>query len=290
MIMTTPETLDIPRSSYFEVKKNGHGVQWTLPENATSFGQSFEIHESDVFPEANYVSRKVLRAKDYSLLVQGEPGSGKSHLVQDIMWACADANNAPALTISLHIAGGHQQGGSNIRQYVEEFSRRLNGKRGLVIFDNLDFLGYKGSNRRLGRTREFAQQTADLVGAVVSEDNLAVLGIIHDKEWRHGRWTWDDTEINHHANRALNAFSEPPYHFKGRLSTDGLVKTMEMSGHSRQVAEKFVGQLVLDGKADFFHARHVDPIRYFSDPKAAIAQANQGREDRKSTTRSRTNT
>ncbi len=266
----------------FECRSNGHGVQMFTPSSPRDFGEEFALADYTIFPESEHIARLALGSHNQALLVTGEPGSGKTHLVADLLMACAADNNAPAMSIALHIAGGSKEGANNARRYVHEFKEKTQGKKSLVIFDNIDFLGYRGKSRRLGMTKDFAQNVADLVEETVCDKSTVVIGLAHDEDWRRGRWTWQDDAINRNAYRALKVFGDETYEFLGKLTVPGLVQVAMEAGHERPEAEKFIGALAYDGLADFFHTRHVDPTEFAEDPEAAIAKAVAGRQQRKS--------
>ncbi len=267
---------------YLRDLSNGNGVQMFVPLDARDYGSEITYQDATVFPEAQFVVNAALKRRSQGLLVEGEPGSGKSHLSDDLMFAVGAANNAPAMSLSLHVVGGSAAGLENAQRYVEQFKNRIGDNRGLIIFDNLDYLGYKG-HRRANRTREFATGIADLVKAVLDNPRLVTIGNIHDPDWRTGQWTWQDDEINNSANRALRMFEGEPYKFEGKLSVLGLVQTVleTWPGIPEELAINHVGELAVGGLADFFHARHVDPVLYASAPDKALAQARNGRAARK---------
>lgn len=261
---------------------NGHGVLAVVPENSIDYGLEFAFQDDTVFPEATDIALRALKAPAQALLVQGEPGSGKSHLVDDLVLAIGAANNAPAMALSLHIIGGSALGLENARSHLDNFLRRTGDKKSLVVLDNLDYLGYKGS-RRLNRARELARGFDDIVGALLENPRLITIGTVHDPEWRQNQWQWEDAELNTHATHAIEAIGGKPYQFKGALSVSGLVEVVTETWPtiSEEAAESHIGKLALNEHADFFHARHVDPMLYATDPSAAIKQAEQGRESRK---------
>lgn len=125
-------------------QRNGHGVLMYVPESPQDFGDKLSYQDETVFPEATDIALRALRAPNKGLLVLGEPGSGKSHLVDDLVLAHGAANNAPAMTLSLHLVGGSATGLENAKGYVDTFTRRIGDTQGLVVLDNLGYRHFRG--------------------------------------------------------------------------------------------------------------------------------------------------
>lgn len=198
----------------------GRAYSMFVPQNPQGFSeQMFEDLDRTTFKDVPDIITTAL--EEGSVFVQGEPGSGKSHLVDDLTMACA-ANNVPYATLTMHINGGKADGPANAREMFDRFRELLGdtpGRRALVVIDNVDYLAYKG-HRSGGRARQYAGEMDELLTELVSDPRLVMVGTGHDDAWREGRWGWNDEVINSHAQHAIELFGSRVV-FEGRLSLLG---------------------------------------------------------------------
>lgn len=103
----------------------------------------------------------------------------------------------------------------------------------------------------------------------LNDSSFKVLGTAHDDEWRKGRWTWKDPEIDEPAQRVLSAFSEKIV-ITGELTDFGVQETLaERELHNDEV---FHSQIARDGLNTFFFVRHLVPASYMQDAEGEIAR------------------
>lgn len=272
-----------------EDKRNGYGTWMFLPGNASPLLDTLpKLSEYGDFTEIPTIVSELGRTK--SVLVEGAPGSGKSHLIRDIQTA-AVINDLPTFCLTMHINGGHRQGVQNIEPLLEKFHEETGKSGGLVILDNIDYMGYRGSGKR-GKTRatEFAQNIQPVIQGLLDNPKLAVLGTAHDAEWRRGQWTWDDPRIDEPAGKVLDGFASH-FAFEGNVSLVGLAHLLrERNNHRLQEGEplitigqaaRVIRELHRADKAKFFYANHLPVPLFLENPQVAINQIEAGRNARR---------
>ena len=280
---------DPSNGEFQENKRNGYGYWAAIPQPSAPLDEALpEVGYHHDFTEVPHIID--LLVENRSVLVKGAPGSGKSHLLRDVASA-AVMNNLPTFYLYMHINGGKRDGIKNISDALDDFRDRTRYTGGgLVILDNLDYIGYRGHR---GRSRsaatEHAQDTEELVTDLLGDKNLAVLATAHDNAWREGKWTWDDPAINKPAWRIIEAFNEQLV-FEGKMALMGLThilreRNLDRCGHESQIptgrAAHVIRLLRASGRANFFHANHLDIDLFLEDPNAAIAAIEQEREIRR---------
>ena len=273
-----------------ENKRNGYGYWMHLPLPAAPLSETLSaLRNFGTFTEIPEIVDQLTWSK--GVLVKGAPGSGKSHLIEEIQTGCI-LNNLPAFRLSMHINSGKVTGIENVRPFIEEFQDRVKVTGGgLVILDNLDILGYKGKSRSRTRSTEYAQEALPFVEEILETPYLVVLATAHDEAWREGRWIWQDPAIDEPARAALEAFPAQ-FAFEGKMALEGLAHILYLRNKARSEGtdseEITLGQagqvmkmLEASGKANFFHARHLDVGVFLKDPEEAITQIDHGREVRR---------
>ena len=284
--MSQPSFSIGPEDSIESNRGNGEGYWLYTPYEPQPVGQAVaHLSEHSDFTEVEGLSRAL--AESRTVLIQGAPGAGKSHLVRDLQTA-AVASHVPTLAVQVHVNGGKRDGAENLRPVISQFKEIAAQTGGLVILDNVDFLGYRGSRKR-GESRDYAASMEAVVQELVDDPNLVVIGVAHDERWRQNRWSWDDSSIDGPARRTVEAFSRS-YGFEGRMALVGLThilreRNLAETGHADQPvslddAARVMRRLHETGHADFFHANHLSIAHYLSDPDAALQQLHHGREDR----------
>lgn len=281
-----------------EDRRNGYAYSRFLPTPAASLDESMpELAAFGDFTEFPEIIEEL--HKSGALLVNGAPGSGKSHLVRDALTGSV-LYHLPIFTLTMHINAGKAGGLDNIREPLEDFREKAGDTGGgLIILDNLDIIAYRGKSRPRERTRRYAEAALPLVAELVEDRDIAVLATAHDDAWREGRWTWDDDGINEAAQAVLDLFPAS-FEFEGKMALEGLAHILwsrmptgkvpeegrregdtvdrPMSiGQAAQVMEMLAGH----GRADFFHARHLNIPLFLEDPEAAIAEIDHERDIRR---------
>jgi hypothetical protein len=236
-----------------------------------------------------------------ALLVKGAPGSGKIHLVRDVLTGSV-LNHLPVFVLTMHINAGKADGLENVRGPIEDFREKAEDTGGgLVVLDNIDILAYRGKSksRTRNRVREYAEAAVPFVADLVDDESMAVLGTAHDDAWRQGRWTWDDERIDGAAQEVLDMFPSV-MRFEGKMALEGLAhilwermptgKVPDEGGRRegdinqpRSIAQaaQVMEMLAGHGRADFFHARHLNVPLFLQDPEAAIEEIDRERDVRR---------
>lgn len=290
---TTPENVRVaPLGDFiFETDmRAGHAYSMFVPSHPQGFSEQMSRDlDQTTFQEMPDIIKTAL--EEGSVFVLGEPGSGKSHLVDDLTMACV-ANDVPYATLRVHINGGKAEGPANARKMFDRFRGLLGddpGARALVVIDNVDYLGYKG-HRSGGRTRRYAAEMDTLLTELVSDPRLVMVGTGHDDEWREGRWRWNDDAINSHAQHAVELFRSQVV-FEGHLSLLGLMDLVreraQAAGNgevSKGDAARVVRLLTQLGLDKYFYAKHVRVAALLTNPSAEIERVEAGRSERKNGT------
>jgi hypothetical protein len=275
--MITP---DLAPSSVPEIQENlanGYGYWAFTPEDPKSFAdQAEQMREYGDFLETGTVID--LAHENGSVLVQGAPGAGKSHLVRELQMA-AVINNVPTFCLTTHINGGKKTGIDNIEEPFAQFKEAVGDGQGLVILDNIDYLGYRGSSRTRSVSSRYANAVEAKVDELHADPHLVTVGTAHNDEWREGYWTWNDPNVDDPAKSVLESFGSQLV-FEGNMALVGLAHIMANKGHGLGESARAIRNLHSEGRAKFFYANHVDPSEYLADPVAALAKLHAGRNER----------
>lgn len=296
--MTSPDILVESMPSPQEIhedKRNGYGYWMYTPESPVSFPEALpELRNYGGFTELPAIVDEVDKSRRVLLL--GEPGSGKSHLVRDLQVGCA-INSVPAFCLTVHINAGKKDGVQNIKPQIEEFrvkSKEAGG--GLLILDNIDYIGYKGGSRNFVKAEAYSKNFQPLIEDLFTDESLYILATAHDESWREGRWAWHNEAIDGPAKAALEAFPSQ-LTFEGKMALEGLAQILLSRKPSIEEGKEEVNNLVdkvsigdatkvmLElskmGRANFFHANHLELEKFLKDPDAAIQEIDHGRQLRR---------
>lgn len=266
--------------TFVRKSSNGFGYEFWVPERPKSL-DTIRPPENDgtiVFSELGRIVSTLQTIQGGGLLVWGEPGSGKSHLRDDLVVHGGIKQQVPYLTVSLHINGGNPKGPERLSEAIDTLSSAGDGKK-LVVFDNVDYLGYKGKSRRQRQTKEYAEQVSEIIRDTIATPEYAVVGIAHDPDWRAGRWRWNNPQIDTPAHSALEAFGTQ-YAFQGTLTNFGVEDTLRERGIQD---EEFSALLAADESLrTFFYAGHLEPAAFRASPQAEMKRIADVRQQMKS--------
>ncbi|HEU4966268.1 MAG TPA: hypothetical protein VFT53_02175 [Candidatus Saccharimonadales bacterium] len=265
---------------------NGRGYWLFTPETPGDLGDLLEsLPDESSFTEVGGIAQGLKTSG--SVLVEGAPVSGKSHLVRDLQVA-AVVHNVPTFALSTHVNAGKRTGVENIREPLVRFMEHAQYAGGVVILDNVDYLGYKGSSgkaRSRSAAEEYARTFQPLVEELIGHPRVTVLGTAHDNRWREGKWTWRDQAIDGPATATLEAFSIRTT-FEGKMALVGLAHILRernlrqsegMPALDLGSAARIIRMLRANDMADFFHANHLNAHLFLEDPEAALREIDSGR-------------
>lgn len=258
----------------FADRSNGNGYWYFLGNPESNVAD----HLADVAGYGLFLEAPALlsNAQKYgSVLLEGAPGSGKTNIFREIQEASV-AYDVSCFGLTMHVNSGKSSGIENVRSHLEAFRQHVAATGGIVLFDNADYVGYKGHSRRQNAAKRYAAEASGYLGEIIADPNLLVIGSAHDARWRMGHWTWGDPAIDQSAHQFIDSFaSRLP--FRGQVALVGLVEVMERRGVERAKAARVIRGLRLLQMADFFHANHVQPDRFLTDPVSAVAEIEAGR-------------
>ncbi len=268
-----------PEGELVEDKRNGHGYVMFEPYTPTSPHANEATITGCVsqrFLEIPYVMQKALDAG--SVLLEGSPGAGKSNILQDLE-RCSRLASTPLLRIALHINAGTTRTIEQSVTMLQQYQERFQDIGGMLLLDNVDYGGYKGSKRTRKNAFEYAEAVLPVLTDTVQSNHIVAIGTAHDDRWRESKWQWNDPLINSHASNLLEAF-QSRHDFQGSMTEDSLRELLEHRSGNVDTAEKVTRKLGELGLLSFYYGNHVNPDEFISDPEAALNRVEVGRRER----------
>ncbi|HEV7455093.1 MAG TPA: AAA family ATPase [Candidatus Saccharimonadales bacterium] len=275
--MISPELAGPAPVNITENLANGNGYWYALPESPAPLAEGLEaVGQYGTFNELSTIVD--MGQANGSVLVQGAPGAGKSHLVRELQTGCV-VNDVACFCLTVHVNGGKASGVEVMNEQLGTFREAVQGTGGVVILDNVDYVGYRGSSRTRSASRRYAEGLEATVADLAADPSIVTIATGHNEAWREGRWTWNDPAIDEPAARIMEQFDSQLV-FEGGMSLVGLAHVMSARGFRLGQAARTIRALKYMDRANFFHANHVDPGVFEEDPVAAIAQIEAGRRER----------
>jgi hypothetical protein len=239
---------------------NGHGYRYEVGGQEPDFVGEFSDDVEAILE---------LAIDEGNCLVEGSPGSGKSHLARELGTVARRTYDVATLTFYAHINGGSKRGVDNALLALDSFSEN-HGNDGLIIVDNLDYYGKSSNgkaNRRSHRTKlaKVHTTTAGYIKDLVSDDGApVVLGLAHNQEWRDNQWNFDKTlgsedSITPTAQALLEAFTAS-YQFEGNLKPEAAYRIL-VENFDRFSALSIVQTLISSGHLNHCVVSNIDAKR-----------------------------
>lgn len=240
-----------------------------------------DVVKSLTFPYSTFYISAVDAALGSNLAIEGCPGAGKSHLTKDLIIASIGLQR-PVFALKTHIAFGKKNAMDSRAEDMLEF---IDGQKQkpLVILDNVDFLGYKGSHR----TKPNAEKALDTYGRVirslVDSPSVSVIGIIHTLDWRETHWSEGWPDISQRATDIIEDLGDP-VKFNGEMDYKRARRHMARIGIDSERAKRLLNAVQsVTGELLFRHVHHLDRhlsavndeggMRRRSDDEQAVARA-----------------
>ena len=277
-------------TSYVAERGNGCGYDYTVPLEPADFAAVFDRmppEEPRRFAEMPAVLTAAVEHD--AVLLQGEPGSGKSHILHDIASLCV-GNSVPFLRLSIHINAGtvaHAKETQELLRTFQENAAHMSG-RALCLLDNVDFVGFRNRTRKTGKAIDYAQKVVPSLISLVQSPDVITIGTAHSEEWRRRRWRWPEeghyAPINAAARLFLNAFGEI-HRFDGSMTNGAIQETLQERGVDAPQARDIADELGRMGMSQFVYASHIDPQAFMEGSSRACQLVDAGRELRTGPTR-----
>lgn len=261
---------------YIENFSNGHGYAYAVPMETTAFtGNGLESAFCEM-PEI--VDDATTHG---SVLIEGEPGAGKSHIIQELGGYCL-ANNVPFLQIAVHINAGTVTHASETVGLLQEFRNTASESPAVCLIDNVDFAGFRNANRKTGKAITYAEAVVPELIRTVQDPNITTFGTAHSPEWRDRRWRWpaeSEPRVIPPARQFMEAFGSTR-RFEGIMTLDVLERLLRQRDIEATKALKIALALGSMGAGKFVYARHIDPDVFMDDPSIACGMVDAGRDRR----------
>lgn len=225
--------------------KNGFGLKYIPADVRADYTPWFDDY-------GKYLTR--LEEGD-NLLLSGEPGAGKSHIVEDIRESTAKELGKDCLQIALHINGSNPRGRKTTLQLIEV----LKANKGILVVDNADYVVYTGGNKKrrrsMPRTLDYINFIQKIVSGLLNSD-ARIFATCHTPEWRenHSRLTSPESIFNDtYPDSFLSKVN-----FNGSMSLENVIRILQRRGLEPPEAER-LGEIMQGlGSLTFRNAFHID--------------------------------
>lgn len=248
--------------TYHSNRRAGHGYEVYISHDNDDIDTSNALLVTPMFSEVNAIGEVAVLGAG-PLLVEGEPGAGKSHLIDDLTVAYGAESDTSFALLKLHINGSNKYGIDHFREATEALFSSDTQK--LVVIDNVDYIGYKG-HRRQALVTEHSRQALELMSEMAEDPTITLIGVAHDDEWREGNWRWPkDHVVSGFAQEALALFTVR-HNFQGQLTEEGLADIVAQ----RQLGDEFVAALKEQNLTTYFYASLLDEALFLQDPASEV--------------------
>ncbi len=224
-------------------KKNGYGIEIIYGPN----GIDSPLNDDGNFTEFDSI---ISTARQFDAVrVQGQPGAGKSEILTAIHLA-AYREGISSLFLKSHINGGNYNGLQNIRPMLEDYLDHTKHLGGLILLDNLDFIGYKGKRTRVSATN-YSTDYNKFLGSLTNRDDRNILiATTHTDEWRNGNWQWEsDSPIISNAVEIIDQV-KPIFDYGGLVTKDYAIRTLASRIIDEQMIDPTSGYLLAQSTVD----------------------------------------
>lgn len=261
---------DTSLDTYISDPTNGRGFAQFMPAES-DWSDELQIDKVVTFDCAPDILRQAEAAPDASLLIQGGPGAGKSHLARDVL-SVAMLERRPTALWKLHVAAGKLAVfPETVEQVVTPLLERAE-EQPVLILDNIDFLAYKSSATSHTKLKRRLDLFEPLIKGVVERDDLTVVGVGHTPTWRDYNWRAANETAQVRAQGVVDTF-QSSVDFTGQIGHQNAIRHMTRQGLSFVGAKMIVGSIeeVLEGQLLFRYVHHAP--RYLSGLRVPTVRA-----------------
>lgn len=235
-------------------KKNGYGIEIIFGRN--DFSKN--MLENETFVEFDPIISIAEQFK--AVRVQGQPGAGKSEILSAIHLSAYQAG-VSSLFLKSHINGGRHDGLQNIGPLLNEYVKHTRYLGGLILLDNLDFVGYKGKRTRTSATR-YSEEYMKFVELIMHDNSNLVVATTHTDEWRKGNWQWEsDSPITINANQVIDMI-EPVFDYGGLVKKDYVLHFLADRIMDEQIVDPMEGYTKAKFVLDYLENQNLDNYKY----------------------------
>ncbi len=240
--------------------------------NGFGFGANYgqkEIKKSDfyqtrsIFLEADLILSTLYDQK--FLRLEGQPGCGKSEIINLLFTeSSSQSNDYNVFKLATHINGGKTAGIENIKEPFERFLNNCQNVGGLMLIDNIDYLGYKG-HRSVSGAKYYSQEFAALIDQVFDCSNLKCLATSHCQDWRRSHWLWanEHQAINQISQATIDKFSVV-LNYQGNISEHSFCQQLQSKGFTVNKIEFILDSLsLLNRPLNHLLVKYLEPSHNF---------------------------
>ena len=247
-------TLANPDITVYSNKKNGYGIEIIFGRNDFSK----DMLENETFVEFDPIISIVQQFK--AVRVQGQPGAGKSEILSAMHLSAYQAG-VSSLLLKSHINGGRYDGLQNISPPLNEYVKHTRYLGGLILLDNLDFVGYKGQRTRSSAMR-YSEEYMKFVELIMHNDSNLVVATAHTDEWRKGNWRWEpDSPITVNANTLLDMI-KPVFDYSGLVKKSHALRFLADRIIDEQIVDPMEGYTKAKFALDYLENQNLDNYKY----------------------------